>query len=156
MDGLAIIEPDIYKLEFLLWYWYFCQDPVKDFNDHVWSKDPTTNPGLYDSLKVSYCGPCSPLCCICCIYSKRWMKLSCELYDMQVYVPYCTSDGYSGRRPASSESGGYAFFGKVILRFRWCWNSNSFCSFRQLLKAWLRTCWKRYLQTLLGSPSKTT
>ena len=36
---------------------------------------------------------------------------------MQVYVPYCTSDGYSGRRPASSESGGYAFFGKVILRF---------------------------------------
>merc|ERR1711962_740305 len=65
---------------------YLCEaqtDPVKDFNDHVWSKDPTTNPGLYDSLKV--------------------------------YVPYCTSDGYSGRRPASSESGGYAFFGKAVV-----------------------------------------
>merc|ERR1711962_1729339 len=65
---------------------YLCEaqtDPVKDFNDHVWSKDPTTNPGLHDSLKV--------------------------------YVPYCTSDGYSGRRPASSESGGYAFFGKAVV-----------------------------------------
>jgi len=65
---------------------YLCEaqtDPVKDFNEHVWSKDPTTNPGLHDSLKV--------------------------------YVPYCTSDGYSGRRPASSESGGYAFFGKAVV-----------------------------------------
>merc|ERR1711962_424460 len=65
---------------------YLCEaqtDPVKDFNEHVWSKDPTTNPGLHDSLKV--------------------------------YVPYCTSDGYSGRRPASSETGGYAFFGKAVV-----------------------------------------
>merc|ERR1711872_1160340 len=65
---------------------YLCEaqtDPVKDFNEHVWSKDPTTNPGLHDSLKV--------------------------------YVPYCTSDGYSGRRPASSESGGYAFFRKAVV-----------------------------------------
>ena len=31
----------------------------------------------------------------------------------QVYVPYCTSDAYSGRKAASSETGGYAFFGKV-------------------------------------------
>ena len=117
MDGQAILEPEIFKLEFPLWYWYFCLDPVKDFNEHVWSKDPTTNPGLYDSLKVSYCGPCNLFYCIFYIYSKIWMESSCEPYDMQVYVPYCTSDGYSGRRPASSESGGYAFFGKVILRF---------------------------------------
>jgi len=65
---------------------YLCQaqtDPVKDFSDNVWSKDATTNPGLYDSFKV--------------------------------YVPYCTSDAYSGRKGASSETGGYAFYGKAVV-----------------------------------------
>ena len=28
-------------------------DPVKDFSDNVWTKDAKTNPGLYDSFKVS-------------------------------------------------------------------------------------------------------
>jgi len=56
---------------------------VKDFSEHVWSKDATKNPGLHDSFKV--------------------------------YVPYCTSDAYSGRKAASSETGGYAFFGKAVV-----------------------------------------
>ena len=37
---------------------------------------------------------------------------------VQVYVPYCTSDAYSGRKAASSETGGYAFFGKVQMFLR--------------------------------------
>jgi len=38
------------------------------------------------------------------------------LYDsFKVYVPYCTSDGYSGRRDASDETGGYAFHGKIVV-----------------------------------------
>lgn len=56
---------------------------MKDFSDNVWTKDATTNPGLYDSFKV--------------------------------YVPYCTSDAYSGRKGASSETGGYAFYGKAVV-----------------------------------------
>ena len=41
-----------------------------------------------------------------------------------MYVPYCTSDAYSGRKAASSETGGYAFYGKVKL----CHNTwISFC-----------------------------
>ena len=32
-----------------------------------------------------------------------------------MYVPYCTSDGYSGRRDASDETGGYAFHGKIVV-----------------------------------------
>ena len=32
-----------------------------------------------------------------------------------MYVPYCTSDGYAGRRDASDETGGYAFHGKIVL-----------------------------------------
>ena len=30
-------------------------------------------------------------------------------------MPYCTSDGYAGRRDASDETGGYAFHGKIVL-----------------------------------------
>jgi len=37
------------------------------------------------------------------------------LHDsFKVYVPYCTSDGYSGRRDASDETGGWAFHGKIV------------------------------------------
>ena len=34
---------------------------------------------------------------------------------LQVYVPYCTSDVYTGRRDAVEESGGYTFHGKYVL-----------------------------------------
>ena len=73
-------------------------DPVKDFSDNVWTKDATTNPGLYDSFKVS---------AVARIPNQFRSHLG------QVYVPYCTSDAYSGRKGASSETGGYAFYGKV-------------------------------------------
>ena len=41
----------------------------------------------------------------------------------QVYVPYCTSDGYSGRRDASDETGGYAF-----LKLSYFWNVTFYIS----------------------------
>ena len=41
--------------------------------------------------------------------ARNWIRS----HIAQVYVPYCTSDAYSGRKGASSETGGYAFYGKV-------------------------------------------
>ena len=39
-----------------------------------------------------------------------------DVHDyLQVYVPYCTSDVYTGRREAGEESGGYTFHGKYVL-----------------------------------------
>ena len=40
----------------------------------------------------------------------RSVQISDAMQDyMEVYVPYCTSDAYSGRKVASSETGGVAF-----------------------------------------------
>ena len=72
-----------------------------------------------------------------------------------MYVPYCTSDAYSGRKGASSATGGYAFYGKVqffhisstVSQFHWDLAENA--SSPHLLELFLQAVVEGLVEDLL-------
>ena len=54
-NAISNHQLNCFRTFLLLWIQWFPTHPdaVKDFSDNVWTKDATTNPGLYDSFKVS-------------------------------------------------------------------------------------------------------
>ena len=80
-------------------------DQEIDRTDTIWSSDPAENPGLHDSYKVV----------LKTGSSGNFIGGSERHACCQVYVPYCTSDVYSGRRDSEAATGGFTFHGKYVM-----------------------------------------